>query len=109
MELSIRVYKGTLKYYYPNYKDYYYLPFEDRAVHKSIGACVDKEARIKATASNCYTKTTGFFLPQFEAIWEPVMKQEYKDKMLYAALGDVYLAEEHCLNQYTSAILSYLK
>lgn len=25
MELSIRVYKGTLKYYYPNYKDYYYL------------------------------------------------------------------------------------
>ena len=101
--------EGTLKHFYPDYKDYYYLPFEDRAVHKSIGACVDKEARIKATASNCYTKTTGFFLPQFEAIWEPVMKQEYKDKMLYAALCDVYLAEEHCLNQYTSAILSYLK
>ena len=101
--------EGTLKHFYLDYKDYYYLPFEDRAVHKSIGACVDKEARIKATASNCYTKTTGFFLPQFEAIWEPVMKQEYKDKMLYAALGDVYLADEAALQKYIKAILSYLK
>ena len=101
--------EGTLKHFYPDYKDYYYLPFEDRAVHKSIGACVDKEARIKATASNCYTKTTGFFLPQFGAIWEPVMKQEYKDKMLYAALGDVYLADEAALQKYIKAILSYLK
>ena len=77
--------EGTLKHFYPDYKDYYYLPFEDRAVHKSIGSCVDKDARVKATAASCYTKTTGFFLPQFEDIWEPVMKQEYKDKMRYAA------------------------
>ena len=101
--------EGTLKHFYPDYKDYYYLPFEDRAVHKSIGSCVDKDARVKATAASCYTKTTGFFLPQFEDIWEPVMKQEYKDKMRYAALGDVYLADQAALQKYTNAILAYLK
>ena len=37
------------------------------------------------------------------------MKQEYKDKMLYAALGDVYLADEAALQKYIKAILSYLK
>ena len=56
MELSIRVYKGTLKYYYPNYKDYYYLIYEDTAIHKSVGEFVDKDARIKATKETCYTK-----------------------------------------------------
>ena len=70
---------------------------------------MDKDARVKATAASCYTKTTGFFLPQFEDIWEPVMKQEYKDKMRYAALGDVYLADQAALQKYTNAILAYLK
>ena len=37
------------------------------------------------------------------------MKQEYKDKMRYAALGDVYLADEAALQKYIKAILSYLK
>ena len=64
MELSIRVYKGTLKYYYPNYKDYYYLIYEDTAIHKSVGEFVDKDARIKATKETCYTKKDGTFLPQ---------------------------------------------
>ncbi len=105
----IELTKGTLKHFYKNYKDYYYLPFEDRAVHKSIATGVDKDARMKATASNCYTKTTGYFLPQFEEIWEPVMKQDCKDKMCYAALGDVYLADESSLHKYVSALLAYLK
>lgn len=61
MELSIRVYKGTLKYYYPNYKDYYYLIYEDTAIHKSVGEFVDKDARIKATKETCYTKKTASF------------------------------------------------
>ena len=37
--------RRNLKTFLSDYKDYYYLPFEDRAVHKSIGSCVDKDAR----------------------------------------------------------------
>ena len=63
----IELTEGTLKkHFYPDYKDYFYLPFEDRAVHKSIGSCVDKDARVKTTASNCYTKTTAFSCPSLK-------------------------------------------
>lgn len=61
LELSIRLYEGTLKYYYPSYKDYYYLIYEDTAVHKSVGEYVDRDARIKATKETCYTKKSRRF------------------------------------------------
>ena len=80
MELSIRVYKGTLKYYYPNYKDYYYLIYEDTAIHKSVGEFVDKDARIKATKETCYTKKDSVFLPQPADIWEPALQTSSNHK-----------------------------
>lgn len=51
------------KYFYENYKDYYYLPAEDCAMHKSVAAYVEKEYRQKATKETCYTKKTASFLP----------------------------------------------
>lgn len=52
----------TLYHYFPNYKDYYFLPEQDEAIHKSIGAFLHKEKRTPASSSNCYIKKTGFFL-----------------------------------------------
>ncbi len=106
--LSIELLEGTLKHFYPNYKDYYYLIYEDTAVHKSIGEYVDKTARIKATAKNCYTKKHGLFLPQLAAIWEPVMKKELRDKQFYAALPDVSLENPDQLQLYLSHVFIYL-
>lgn len=45
---------GTLKLYYSDYKNYYYLPMEDNAIHKSVGIYVDPEHRVQATAATCY-------------------------------------------------------
>ncbi len=106
--LTIELLEGTLKHFYPNYKDYYYLIYEDTAVHKSIGEYVDKTARIKATAKNCYTKKHGLFLPQLAAMWEPVMKKELRDKQFYAALPDVSLENPDQLQLYLSHIFIYL-
>ena len=61
--LLLPIYHGTLKYFIPNYKEYYYLPEEDTAMHKSVGQFVDKTQRRQATASTCYLKKTGVFLP----------------------------------------------
>ncbi len=63
LTLSIPLYQGTLYHYYKDYKNYYYLPDEDTAVHKSVGIYVDPAHRKKASASNCYTKKSGLFLP----------------------------------------------
>lgn len=106
--LTIDLYEGTLKHFYSNYKDYYYLPYEDTAIHKSVGEYVDKSARVKATAKTCYTKQCGCFAPQFEPAWEPVMKKELKDKLSYVPLNALPLQESDCFQTYLTQILKHL-
>lgn len=54
--LKILLIDNKLSVYYDNYKDYYYLPAEDMAIHKSLATYVDKKNRQPATADNCYSK-----------------------------------------------------
>lgn len=72
--LSLPLYHGTLKYFFPDHKDYYYLPQEDTAIHKSVAQFVDASCRQKATAANCYTKKAGVFLPSLSAK-EPALNE----------------------------------
>lgn len=72
--LSLPLYHGTLKYFFPEHKDYYYLPQEDTAIHKSVAQFVDASCRQKATAANCYTKKEGVFLPSLSAK-EPALNE----------------------------------
>lgn len=44
--VRLPVFTGTLKYFYKDYKNYFYLPEEDTAVHKSIGQFVDRQHKI---------------------------------------------------------------
>lgn len=56
VQMDIFLENGCCRMYYMNYKDYYYLPNEDTAIHKSVGAYVDKRHRKQATAENCFTR-----------------------------------------------------
>lgn len=56
LELCLPIKNGKIRIYYENCKDYYYLPSEDRAVHKSVGRYVDKEYRIRAKRETCYDR-----------------------------------------------------
>lgn len=108
LTLEIDLFQGTLKYFYPDYKDYYYLIYEDTAVHKSIGEFVDKSARKKATAQTCYTKREGLFLPQPIPVWEPALKKEYKDKITYTGYHEELFQDTEKLREYVRAILSHV-
>ena len=48
-------------YHFPNYKEYYYLPKQDEAIHKSIGKFVDPLRREQAKASNSILKEKDIF------------------------------------------------
>ena len=61
--IRLPVLNGTLKLFYENYKDYYYLPSEDCCVHKAVASGVDPAHRENARKDNCYTKYTGRFIP----------------------------------------------
>lgn len=55
VRLLIPMKNGCLKQYYPNYKDYDYIPGEDTAIPKSLSAYMDKSLRIPARRETCYT------------------------------------------------------
>lgn len=94
LTVSVDLYQGELKYFYPDFKNYYYLTYEDRAIHRSVAEYVDKEARVKATAKTCYTRQEGLYLPQFEELWQPCLVREYKDKVFYTAFYDGFFKEQ---------------
>ena len=62
--LIIKTKNGKTKQYYPNYKDYHYIPSEDTAMPKSLSACLDKSLRKAAKPETCYTwfNCSGAFL-----------------------------------------------
>lgn len=111
LEATIKVplYETELKYYYSNYKDYYYLPKEDIALHKSVSTFVDKEHRIQATASNCYTRKSSSYLPQWDIFFEPFFKKEYKDHVTYFELTDELKQERELFQNYALHIIQMIR
>lgn len=87
--LHIKIYEGILKFFYSNYKDYYYLPKEDSAIHKSVAMYVDKEYREPAKKSNCYTKKIGKYVIGVDDFITPTFKHQHSDKEKYIALDDL--------------------
>jgi len=106
--LKVPLIKEPLKYFYSNYKDYYYLPQEDVALHKSVASFVDKDSRQQATARNCYTKKEGSFLPQWDVIFSPVFKREYEDNRIYFELTDEMKKQPEEFRKYALHILDVL-
>lgn len=106
--LKIKMYTDELKFFYPNYSDYYYLPVEDISIHKCISFYVDKNFRTKAKAANCYSKKTGRFLPQYKEIISPYFKIDYHDKITYFEIIDEFLNNENLVKGYTMHILNLM-
>ncbi len=104
-ELTIEIISGEMKYYYENYKDYYYLPEEDMAIHKSVAAYTNPAHRRRATASNCYVKHSGSFLPQEGGVFSPCLYPGNKAKCSYFQLTDMFLHDTKALEAYASHIL----
>ena len=80
--LTVPLYQGELCYFFKDYKDYEYIPSEDRVVHKSLAAMYPKEMREKAKASTAYQKMKTSFLPVFQEK-EKVFKKTYQDKQCF--------------------------
>lgn len=106
--LRVPVYTEELKYFYNNYKEYYYLPMEDMAMHKSVAAFVDKEHRIPATAATCYTRKYSSYLPMWDYVLEPFFKREYKSSLLFCELTDEFKTNREAFSRYASHVLEML-
>lgn len=105
---KIPLYEEELKYFYSNYKDYYYLPAEDTALHKSVASFVDKNHRVQATASTCYTRKLSTYLPQWEIIVEPFFKKDYKSKVYFFEVTDEIKKDRKRFAAYAKHLLDML-
>lgn len=104
MEVTARLSETEMRYYYQDYRNYYYLPFEDCAVHKSVGEFVDRKNRRQATAQTCYTKKKGLFIPEPAPVFTPVFYRTYKG-MKYAEFSSEMLADSEKISEYVLSVL----
>lgn len=104
-QFLVKICQGEFRFYYDNYRDYYYLPDEDMAIHKSVAAFVDSKHRKKATAATCYSRRKGTFLPQQETLFTPCFYPEKKSKTSYFELQDSFLTDSDSIALYASHLL----
>ena len=104
--LSAETFSGEMKHFFPNWKEYYYLPLEDCAIHKSVGVYVDKNCRRKASARTCYQRTKGTFLPQPVPLFQPEFYLEYGSSPSWFSFHDAFLEDREALAAYARSILT---
>ena len=87
--LSIPIFSGELKYFFADYKNYYYLPIEDTAIHKSVANYMDKQYRKTATMETCYQKISGVFLPSCGYKTEKGFGTTFQNRLSYFQYSDI--------------------
>ena len=109
-EVTLRVplYETELKYFYSNYKDYYYLPKEDMALHKSIATFVDKDFREKAKPENCYTRKEGQYLMEWDLCFSPFFKKDYADKAFFFDLNENMKQSRFAMSLYACHVIAHV-
>lgn len=108
VQLLIYGYTGTLKHFFPDYKNYYYLPAEDQAMHKSVAAYVSKENRVPAKASTCYIKKSGQFLPAFGGTEAPLFSTESGSSASWFLFPEEWTGNPEKASGYARALLQNL-
>lgn len=108
LTLVIPVISDTLKYFFKDYKNYYYLTSEDEAIHKSIAQYVDSNNRVKCSASNCYTKKTGIFLPLYDNCDLNIFKKDYSAPEKYCNADDILLKSTDNTEKYIHSIINHI-
>lgn len=112
--LLIPIITAELKYFLPDPKDYYYLPSEDQAVHKSIAEFVEPSHRKKATAATCYVRKQGQFIPSMQpykansaAILSetPTLLSIYRDKLGFYELPSTLTPQNDFWKKYLAETL----
>lgn len=103
--LHIPIKETTLKHFFSDYKNYYYLPLEDMAIHKSIATYVDSPNKIKATKNTCYIKKSDAFIPCFNKESDQIFFQEPNNKQQYCTVDFIQKANFETQIQYVKNTL----
>ena len=105
VELYVQLFEGERKLFFADFEHYYYLPAEDQVIHQSLAEFVDRSARKKACARNCYQRVSGCFLPECSEVYTPALQAEYRDKLRYAQYNDALFDDKTKAAAYLKSFL----
>lgn len=106
--LQLPVIRGERKLFFPDPKNYFYLPDEDSAVHKSVGIYIDSAHRTQAKASTCYQRVQDRFLPcsgDPGCTGTPRFYEAYRDKTAWFRLRDIQELSQQELHDYVLTVI----
>ena len=106
LQISIRIFEGTARFPLEDVENYFYLPAEDKVIHKDVAQFVDRQYRKKATKKNCFLKKEGSFLPQNHPYFQPAYMVEGDKKRSYFELSQIADAEQELLTEYALDIIN---
>lgn len=104
--LLIHAFEGELKYFIPDYRNYFYFPDSDRVIHKSLAVYSDPSRRVPAKADTCYQRRYGLFLPQKTPLFTPVFQTSRKNRTLWFECTEQFMNTEDALFQYIKSLIS---
>lgn len=123
IECSIYSETKIMKHFFPDPENYYYLPREDRAIHKSVGIYVDREYRERCSPRQCYAQKEGYFLPLYKVVDNrsadraghdkeciddlTLYHPEYKSQPSYIEYADLASADDSTRQLWMRGILSH--
>ncbi|MBQ7584294.1 MAG: ribonuclease H-like domain-containing protein [Lachnospiraceae bacterium] len=107
-KIRVAVFTGILRYFYPDHKNYYYLPLEDRAMHKSTSQYVDRGRRQQARPENCFVRVRSQFLPQWDKIVTPIFKYAYEDRTMYFELTEEVKNDPDIFKRYAGHLMDMI-
>ncbi len=106
LQINRKIHEGEAKHFFPDIENYYYLPEEDKAIHKDVAMFVDKSHRRKATKKNCYIKKEGTFIAQECCLFEPYYSLDDDKKRTYFEICTEIIQNKELLKSYALAIIN---
>ncbi|MCI8306598.1 MAG: ribonuclease H-like domain-containing protein [Lachnospiraceae bacterium] len=106
--LKVPVRNDTLKYYFTDYKDYYYMIEEGNVIHKSVAVYTEPSVRRKAVKRECFVTKAGKFLP----VKKPgcfsdkthIFREDYTLKDYYIEMTDELLNDSAFFEKYFAQV-----
>ena len=109
--IKVPLIHAQLRHYFDDYRNYYYLPGSDEAMHKSVAVFVDRNRRVQAKADNCYMKLEGSFFPVFTAandiMGRQVFRRERRERQAWLCLDDRTKADRDFFSKYATHLYRY--
>ena len=106
--VKIPLVSKELRYFYADYKNYYYFPEQDQALHRSIASFTEKTHRIPASPENCYTRKSSSFLPEWDAFRDPFFKEKYDSATLWFELTPEIKKDRTLLSEYALYVMKHI-